>query len=69
VAERDARRPRAREMFARVAGFPAIKTLDHDFAFASGVPRKPIMELAGLAFVERCEHLVLLGRLWAAVRL
>jgi IstB-like ATP binding protein len=27
-AERDARRARAREMFARVAGFPAVKTLD-----------------------------------------
>lgn len=62
VAERDARRARAREMFARVAGFPAIKTLDqYDFAFASGAPRKQIMELAGLAFVERGENLVLLG--------
>jgi hypothetical protein len=28
VAERESRRARAREMFARVAGFPAIKTLD-----------------------------------------
>lgn len=27
-AERDARRARARDMFARVAGFPAVKTLD-----------------------------------------
>jgi hypothetical protein len=27
-AERDARRARAREMFARVAGFPTVKTLD-----------------------------------------
>jgi len=26
VAERESRRARAREMFARVAGFPAIKT-------------------------------------------
>src|SRR5215472_8189370 len=34
-AERDARRARAREMFARVAGFPTIKTLDgFDFGFA-----------------------------------
>ena len=38
--ERDARSARAREMFARVAGFPAIKTLDgFDFGFAAGVPR------------------------------
>ena len=28
VAERESRRARAREMFARVAGFPAIKTLN-----------------------------------------
>src|SRR5579864_3084701 len=50
-AERESRRARAREMFARIAGFPAIKTLDqYDFNFASGAPRKQIMELASLAF-------------------
>ena len=60
--ERDARRARAREMFARVAGFPAVKTLDaYDFAFASGAPRQQIQELATLAFVERAENVVFLG--------
>ena len=60
VAERESRRARAREMFARVAGFPAIKTLDqYDFGFATGAPRKQIMELASLAFVERAENVVL----------
>lgn len=60
--ERDARRARAREMFARVAGFPAVKTLDgFDFAFATGVPRAQIQELASLAFVERAENAVFLG--------
>jgi DNA replication protein DnaC len=44
-AERDARRARAREMVARVAGFPTIKTLDgFDFGFASGVPRSQIQD-------------------------
>ena len=62
VAERESRRARAREMFARVASFPAIKTLDqYDFTFATGAPRKQIMELASLAFVERAENVVLLG--------
>ena len=62
VAERESRRARAREMFARVAGFPAIKTLDqYDFGFATGAPRKQIMELASLAFVERAENVVFLG--------
>jgi len=62
LAERESRRTRAREMFARVAGFPAIKTLDHyDFGFATGAPRKKIMELASLAFVERAENIVFLG--------
>jgi DNA replication protein DnaC len=62
VAERESRRARAREMFARVAGFPAIKTLDqYDFSFATGAPRKPIMELASLAFIERAENVVFLG--------
>jgi hypothetical protein len=55
-AERDARSVRAREMFARVAGFPTLKTLDSfDFGFATGVPRPQIHELAGLAFIERAE--------------
>ena len=61
-AERDARSVRAREMFARVAGFPTIKTLDgFDFGFATGVPRPQIHELAGLAFIERAENVVFLG--------
>jgi DNA replication protein DnaC len=61
-AERDARRARAREMFARLAGFPVVKTLDgFDFAFASGAPRQQIHELAGLAFIERAENVVFLG--------
>jgi len=61
-AERESRRVRAREMFARVAGFPAIKTLDqYDFGFAIGAPRKQIMELASLAFIERAENVVFLG--------
>jgi DNA replication protein DnaC len=49
-------------MFARIAGFPAIKTLDqYDFNFAPGAPPKQIMELASLAFVERAENVVFLG--------
>jgi DNA replication protein DnaC len=61
-AERDTRRARAREMFARVAGFPTVKTLDgFDFGFATGVPRQQIQELAGLAFIERAENIVFLG--------
>ena len=61
AAERESRRARARELFARIAGFPAIKTLDqYDFAFA-GAPRMQIMELGSLAFVERAENVVFLG--------
>jgi DNA replication protein DnaC len=60
--ERETRRARARDMFARTAGFPAIKTLDgYDFGFATGAPRQQITELAGLAFVERAENVVMLG--------
>jgi DNA replication protein DnaC len=61
-AERDARRARTQELFARVAGFPAIKTLEqYDFGFAVGAPRQQILELAALAFVERAENVVFLG--------
>src|SRR5271155_2067489 len=62
VAKRMSRRARAREMFAWVADFPAIKTLDqYDFNFATGASRKQIMEFASLAFVERAENVVFLG--------
>ena len=62
TAERESRRARACEMFARIAGFPAIKTLDqYDFNFAIGAPRKQIMELASLAFFERAKNVVFLG--------
>jgi DNA replication protein DnaC len=60
-AERDARRQRARDLFARTAGFPSIKTLDsYDYGFAAGTPRQQIQELASLAFVERTENVVFL---------
>ena len=49
-------------MLAKVAGFPAIKTLDqYDFEFATGAPKPQIMQLAGLGFVERAENVILLG--------
>lgn len=61
-AELDTRRARARQMLARVAGFPAVKTLDaYDFEFAAGAPRQQILQLAGLGFVERTENVILLG--------
>lgn len=61
-AEMETRRARARQMLARVAGSPAVKTLDqYDFEFAAGAPRQQIQQLAGLGFVERTENVVLLG--------
>lgn len=61
-SEMETRRARARQMLARVAGFPAVKTLDgYDFEFASGAPRQQIQQLAGLGFIERAENVILLG--------
>ena len=61
-AELNTRRARARTMLSRVAGFPAIKTLDQfDFAFAVGAPKQQIQHLAGLSFIERAENVILLG--------
>ena len=56
------RQERSRQTLTRMASFPGLKTLeDFDFAFASGVPRTQILELASLAFVERTQNVVLLG--------
>jgi DNA replication protein DnaC len=37
------------------------RATQYDFNFTPGAPRKQIMELASLAFVERAENVVLLG--------
>src|ERR1700761_2279459 len=61
-AECAAREQRTREAMLKLATLPSIKTLEgYDFGFASGAPRKQIVELGGLAFVERAENVVLLG--------
>ncbi len=61
-AEAAHRAGRSRELLTRMAGFPAIKTLEqYDFKFAVGAPKALIQELGGLAFIERGENVVLLG--------
>lgn len=56
------RATRKQQMFTRMAGFPAIKTLeDFDYDFAVGVPKSQVQELATLAFLERAENVILLG--------
>src|SRR5665647_1250657 len=61
-AEAAGRNVRKQAMLTRLAGFPAIKTLDDfDYEFAQGVKRSQIEELAGLGFVERNENVVLIG--------
>ena len=61
-AERDCRQRRSRETLARLAGFPALKTLEgFDFQFATGVPKERIETLATLAFLERRENVIFLG--------
>lgn len=50
AAEHAARQGRTRSTMTRLAGFPAIKTLeDFDYEFAPGVPKATIAELSGLA--------------------
>lgn len=61
-AEHSTRQGRTRSTMTRLAGFPAIKTLDEfDYEFAPGVPKATIAELSGLAFIERNENVVLVG--------
>ena len=61
-AEVAARLTRQRSTLAKLAGFPAIKTIDgFNFELATGVPKAQVLELATLAFIERNENVVLLG--------
>src|SRR5204862_8150839 len=61
-AEIAMRTERTREVLARLAGFPGVKTLEgFDFGFAAGVPKAQILEMASLSFIERAHNIVLLG--------
>jgi DNA replication protein DnaC len=57
-----ARHIRREQMLLKMAGFPAIKTLDDfDFNFNKSIPRSKLMELSSLTFLERKENIILLG--------
>lgn len=60
--ERDFRRARSAATMVRMAGFPAVKTLEsYDFKFATSAPKRQIEQLAALSFVARKENVVFLG--------
>ncbi len=61
-AESQFRGERRRQTLTKLAGFPAVKTLEEfDFEAAPSAPKARIQELAGMAFVERRENVILLG--------
>ncbi len=62
LSEDRARNERRLQALLQQSGLPAVKTVEqYDFKFASGAPQSQILELAGLAFIERKENIVLLG--------
>lgn len=63
-AERDFRRARSAATMVRMAGFPAVKTLEsYDFKFATSGPKLQIEQLAALSFVARKDNVVFVGPL------
>ncbi|WP_434656958.1 IS21-like element helper ATPase IstB [Sulfurimonas sp. NW9] len=62
VLENNSRMDRSKNTLTKLAGFPAIKTLEQfDYTFSVGVNRKQIEELATLGFIKRHENIILLG--------
>ena len=62
AVETSERAQRSIDLLLKFAGLPALKTVDdYDFKFASGAPKKQLLELTGLAFVERAQNVVFLG--------
>lgn len=60
--EWNGRHQRCMEFWLKQARFPWVKTLEQfDFGFQPGIDRKVVRELAGLAFVERSENVILPG--------
>ena len=60
--ENNAKMDRSKNTLTKLAGFPAIKTLEQfDYTFCVGVNRKQIEELASLSFIKHHENIILLG--------
>ncbi|EIQ43395.1 istB-like ATP binding family protein [Shigella sonnei 3226-85] len=60
--EWNGRHQRGMESRLKQARLPWVKTLEQfDFTFQPGIDHKVVRELAGLAFVERSENVILLG--------
>ncbi|WP_033816920.1 IS21-like element helper ATPase IstB, partial [Escherichia coli] len=60
--EWNGRHQRGMESRLKQARLPRVKTLEQfDFTFQPGIDRKVVRELAGLAFLERSEYVILLG--------
>jgi DNA replication protein DnaC len=54
------RMDRSKSTLTKLAGFPAIKTLEQfDYTFSVGVNRKQIEELSTLSFIKRNENIIL----------
>jgi len=61
--ENNAKMDRSKHTLTKLAGFPAIKTLEQfDYTFSVGVNRKQIEELSALSFIKRHENIILLGQ-------
>lgn len=54
---------RSKFTLTKLAGFPAIKTIEQfDYSFTIGVNSKQIEELASLSFIKKHENIVFLGQ-------
>lgn len=61
-AELQLRHERRRQTLTKLAGFPAVKTMEaFDFDAVPSAPKARLQELAGLAFIERRENVIFLG--------
>lgn len=57
------RMDRSKYTLTKLAGFPAIKTIEQfDYTFTIGVNSKQIEELASLNFVKKHENIIFLGQ-------
>lgn len=60
--ELSAKSERSQAALLKFSGLPSIKSIEeYDFKFATGAPKKQIIELTGLGFIERAENVILLG--------
>ncbi len=62
LVEEEGRDKRSARTLLKMAGLPAVKTVDeYDFSFSTGINKQQIMDLATMRFIEKASNVIFIG--------